>query len=125
MSEGGSACGGTVPELARIAAHAPFPPDLLAIAQALNIAFLAQPLSTGATQKVLALTTAIDEFAVHEREIYWLCRKKQSESTFSNVVLEKQIRVQATFRGANTVNKMAAKYAAHLAASANPLQGTA
>ena len=112
-------------ELARIAAHAPFPPDLLATAQALNIAFLAQPLDTDATQKVLALKTAIDEFAVHEREIYWLCRKKQSESTFSNVVLEKKIGVQATFRGANTVNKMAAKYAAHLAASANPLQGTA
>ena len=60
----------------------------------------------------MALKTAIDDFATHEREIYWLCHKKQSESTFSNAVLEKTLGRQATFRGANTVQKMAAKYAA-------------
>jgi uncharacterized protein (DUF1697 family) len=59
----------------------------------------------------MAMKTAIDDFATHEREIYWLCLKKQSESTFSNVVLEKTLSRQATFRGANTVQKMAARYA--------------
>ena len=59
----------------------------------------------------MALKTDIDDFATQEREIYWLCRKKQSESTFSNAVLEKTLGRQATFRGANTVQKMAAKYA--------------
>jgi uncharacterized protein (DUF1697 family) len=58
----------------------------------------------------MALKTAIDDFATHEREIYWLCRKKQSESAFSNAVLAKTLRRQATFRGANTVQKMAARY---------------
>ena len=101
-------------ELARIAAHQPFAPDALAAAQALNIAFLAQPLDQAATQKVLALKTEIDDFAVHGREVYWLCRRKQSESTFSNVVFEKKLGVQATFRGASTVRKLAARYAAHL-----------
>ncbi len=97
-------------ELARIAAHEAFPPSDLAAAQALNIAFLAAPLDAEAVRKLMALKTAIDDFATHEREIYWLCRKKQSESTFSNAVLEKTLRRQATFRGANTVQKMAAKY---------------
>ena len=59
----------------------------------------------------MALKTTIDDFATHEREIYWLCLKKQSESTFSNAVLEKTLGRQVTFRGANTVQKMAAKYA--------------
>ena len=97
-------------ELARIATHQAFPPSDLAVAQALNIAFLAAPLDAEAVRKLMALKTAIDDFATHEREIYWLCRKKQSESTFSNAVLEKTLGRQATFRGANTVQKMAAKY---------------
>ena len=112
-------------ELARIAAHRPFPPHELAAAQARNIAFLAQPLDASAVQKVLGLKSDIDDFAVHEREIYWLCRKKQSESTFSNIVLEKTLRVQVTFRGANTVNKMAAKYAAHITSPNDLSQRTA
>ena len=101
----------TEAELARIAAHSPFPRSQLAAAYALNIAFLAAPLDAEAVRKLMALKTAIDDFATHEREIYWLCLKKQSESTFSNAVLEKTLGRQATFRGANTVQKMAAKYA--------------
>jgi uncharacterized protein (DUF1697 family) len=102
----------TEAELARIASCSPFPQAQLDAAQALNIAFLADPLDAEARRKLMALKTEIDDFATHEREIYWLCRKKQSESTFSNAVLEKTLRRQATLRGANTVQKMAAKYAA-------------
>ncbi len=98
-------------ELARIAAHRTFPQTALDAAQALNIAFLAAPLDAESVQKLMALQTEIDDFATHDREIYWLCRKKQSESTFSNAVLEKTLGRQATLRGANTVQKMAAKYA--------------
>jgi uncharacterized protein (DUF1697 family) len=48
---------------------------------------------------------------VHGREVYWLCRKKQSESTFSNAVLEKTLGRASTIRGVNTIQKMVAKYA--------------
>jgi hypothetical protein len=41
-----------------------------------------------------------------------LCRKKQSESKFSNVMLEKTIGQAATMRGINTIQRMAAKYGA-------------
>ena len=99
-------------ELARIAAHQAFPQSQLDAAQALNIAFLTGPLDAESLQKLMALKTDIDDFVAHEREIYWLCRKRQSESTFSNAVLEKTLGRQATLRGANTLQKMAAKYAA-------------
>ena len=97
-------------ELATIAAYQPFPPAEFAAAAAFNIGFLAEPLDAISTQKVLALKTDIDDFHVHGREIYWLCRVRQSDSKFSNAVLEKTLKRAATFRGANTVVKMAAKY---------------
>jgi len=97
-------------ELAEIAHYQPFRQSDLDAAAALNIAFLTDKLDDQSKQKLMALRTEIDDFHVHEREIYWLCRKKQSESTFSNAVLEKTLRQRATFRGTNTVKKMAAKY---------------
>jgi len=99
-------------ELAAIANYKPFRPSELAAAAALNIAFLAEKLDDKSKQKLMALRTEIDGFHVHDREIYWLCRKKQSESTISNAVLEKTLGRPSTLRGANTVHKMAAKYSA-------------
>jgi uncharacterized protein (DUF1697 family) len=101
----------TEAELAALAEYQPFPQTQLAQAVALNVAFLAEPLDSEGEAKLMALYTEIDDFHVHGREIFWLCRKKQSESTFSNAVLEKALRRQATLRGINTVRKLAAKYA--------------
>ncbi len=98
-------------ELAAIATYQPFRQPDLDAATALNIAFVADPLDGEAEQKLMALRTEIDNFHVRGREIYWLCRKKQSESTFSNAVLEKTIGRPSTLRGANTIKKMADKYA--------------
>jgi uncharacterized protein (DUF1697 family) len=97
-------------ELAVIANYKPFSQADLELAIALNIAFLADRLDDTSKQKLMALRTDIDDFHIHEREIYWLCRKKQSESKISNAVLEKILGQKITLRGANTVKKMAAKY---------------
>ena len=97
-------------ELADIASYKPFRPSELDAAVALNIAFLADSLDDKSKQKVMALRTGIDDFHIHGREVYWLCRKKQSESTFSNAVLEKTLGRSSTLRGANTIKKIAAKY---------------
>ena len=51
----------------------------------------------------------IDDFKVHGREVYWLCKVRQSDSKFSNAVFEKKTGVRATFRGASTVTKLAVK----------------
>ena len=98
-------------ELVAIANYQPFRPSDLEAAAAFNIAFLTDKIDAKSTQKLMALRTDIDDFRVHEREIYWLCRKKQSESTISNAVLEKTLGRQSTLRGINTVKKIAAKYA--------------
>jgi len=100
----------TDPELAAIAHYQPFQQSDPDAAATLNIAFLAAPLDPVSRQKLMALRTEIDDFNVHRCEIYWLCRKKQSESTFSNAVLEKALGRKATLRGVSTVKKMAENY---------------
>jgi len=100
----------TEAELAEIAKHQPFPKAEFESAAAFNIAFLAEALDDGSRRKLMALRTDIDSFHIRGREVYWLCRRKQSESTFSNAVLEKTTGKRSTLRGANTVVKLAARY---------------
>jgi uncharacterized protein (DUF1697 family) len=97
-------------ELAAVANYKPFSRPDLDGAAALNIAFLAGGLDDKSSQRLMALRTDVDDFHVHGREIYWLCRKKQSGSKISNAVLEKAVGQKSTLRGANTVKKMAARY---------------
>jgi uncharacterized protein (DUF1697 family) len=97
-------------ELAAIANYKPFPKPQMDSAAALNVAFLSETLDNKSKKLLMALKSDIDDFHVHGREVYWLCLKKQSESKFSNAVFEKTLGVKSTFRGINTVRKMAEKY---------------
>lgn len=58
----------------------------------------------------MSFKTAVDDFHIHGREIYWLCRIRSSDSDFSLAKLEKVLGKQATFRKSTTVHKMAALY---------------
>lgn len=100
----------TEAELKEIVNYESFPQAKLDAATAFNIAFLKEPLDEKSKQKAMALHTHIDDFHIHGRELYWLCQKKQSESTFSNAVLERTIGKPSTIRGVATVQKIAAKY---------------
>jgi uncharacterized protein (DUF1697 family) len=100
-------------EVNSIAAYEPFSPTVMKASVALNIAFLKDPLDQLSIQKLMALKSNIDDFHIHEREIYWLCLKKQSESTFSNALLEKTLGKQSTLRGIKTIKSLAAIYPAN------------
>ena len=97
-------------EVAAIAFYRPFTEKKLDSALAFNVAFLAEPMDAATSRGVQNFKTDIDNFHVHGREVYWLCRKKQSESTFSNNAFEKALKLRATFRGMKTIKKLAAKY---------------
>lgn len=97
-------------EVAAVAAYQPFSPAEMATAQAFNVGFLAETPDDQSVAKIHTFATDIDAFHVHGREIYWACRKKQSESTFSNAVLERALRRPSTWRNLNTVQRLAAKY---------------
>ena len=97
-------------DLAQIAAYQPFKTADVAAARTLNVAFVREPLSPGALAVLISLKTDVDDFHAKGREVYWLSRVKQSESTFTNAVFERLLKVRATFRGVNTVAKIAAKW---------------
>lgn len=90
----------------------PFPTEALESASALNVAFLASPPGSDEVAALEALATDIDAFAVRGREAYWLCRRRQSESTISGAILERALRQRSTLRSFNTVARLAAKYPA-------------
>ena len=102
----------TAPELVAIANFRPFPEARIRSAGAFCVGFLGRPLDAAAMRALASLANPIDDFKAHGREVYWLCTKKQSESKFSNAVFEKTTGARVTFRGANTVAKLAAKAAA-------------
>lgn len=97
-------------ELADVATHAPFTPAKMESARAFNVGFLKERLDAASTRALMAFASDVDDFHTHQREIYWVCKTKQSDSKFSNVRLEKAIGMSCTFRGASTVTKLAAKY---------------
>ena len=100
----------TEKEVAAILNYLPFPQAVLDKSMAFNIAFLSETPNATALQKLNSLKNEIDDFHVHGRELYWICKVKQSDSKFSNVVLEKNLGMKATFRGAKTLQKLGAKY---------------
>jgi len=97
-------------ELGALVKGCPFPEAEVAAAQALNVALLQAPLTGEAETRLQALGTELDAFRASGREVWWLCQVKQSESTFSNAVFEKALGLKATFRGFNTLQRLAAKY---------------
>jgi uncharacterized protein (DUF1697 family) len=100
----------TAQELAVIASYQPFSDLELQFAVALNIAFLIDPIATDNIKVLNSLQTSVDDFHSNDREIYWLCRVKQSDSKFSNAILEKKLKLKSTLRGVDTIIKIAAKY---------------
>ena len=100
----------TEEELAAIAKYEPFNKSHLKDAKALNVGFLAEPPGLAAKKLIAAFRSEIDDFDVRGREVYWLSRAKQSDSKFNNVRFEKMLSVRATWRGMNTVRRLATKY---------------
>jgi uncharacterized protein (DUF1697 family) len=100
----------TPAEIARAAAYQPFPeaPD----DSTLYVGFLASSPSAEVQAKVAGCRTPVDEFHVREREVYWLCHKRFSDSPFSGAKLEKALGMPTTLRNLTTVRKLAEKYAA-------------
>lgn len=97
-------------EVQEVANYDPFPAEEMNAAMVLNVGFLAEPLSREVAEKLMTYRNAMDDLHVQGREVYWLCRMKQTESPVAKAGFEKITKTKATFRGVNTVRKLAAKY---------------
>jgi uncharacterized protein (DUF1697 family) len=102
----------TPAELAATAAHAPWPAaEFASPDSALYISFFAAPPPAEMLGRLLALRTPDDDFAVHGRELFWLRRRRISETTIPDAALNRAIGQPSTMRNATTVRKLAAKLA--------------
>lgn len=100
----------SAPELSVIASYQAFSASELQTAIALNVAFLAEPITADSIKILNTLKTSVDDFHANDREIYWLCKIKQSDSKFSNAILEKKLKLKSTIRTINTLEKISAKH---------------
>ncbi len=100
----------TPPELAVVAHYNAFPESEFVAGAKLYMAFLKEVPGKEAQHRVQAYQNEVDEFHIHQRELYWLCRKSQSTSTFSGALLERALGSPATLRSITTVRKMVLKY---------------
>jgi uncharacterized protein (DUF1697 family) len=96
-------------ELLEIANHKPF--KKIPENGTLFIAFASDAPSKAAQEKLFSLQTGTDKFSFGDREIYWLCLTRFSDSKFSGASLEKTLGVPVTVRNFGTIARIAAKCA--------------
>lgn len=99
-------------ELEEIVNYKPFKAAELDSAQAFNVAFIKEAMTSDLKKKLAGFKTDIDDFHTMGREVYWICKVRQSDSKFSNSLFERTLKINSTFRGIKTVIKLAAKYPA-------------
>jgi uncharacterized protein (DUF1697 family) len=97
-------------ELRHIAHQRPFSGSERDGAHSVLVAFLSSPPEPAATKNLIACRSETDDFYIQNREVYWLCRTRLSDSTFSGARLEKIMGKRATMRNLTTIKRLAAKY---------------
>ncbi|HVS39346.1 MAG TPA: DUF1697 domain-containing protein [Gemmataceae bacterium] len=103
----------TPAELAVVAAFRPFAAaEIEAPGHTLHIGFLRDVPAEAAARKLLSLRTEYDDFHVHGRELYWLCRGRFSDSLVGWPVVARTIATASTMRNRSTVQKLAAMHPA-------------
>lgn len=98
-------------EVGTIAGYEPFnDADPEAERNVVYIAFLSDRPGEEAKKKLLSFATEDDLLHISGREVYWLSRKKMSESEFSGARLEKILGMPATLRNSTTIKRLGSKY---------------
>ena len=100
----------TLPELVAVTGAQPFEAEVVSAAAAYNVAFTENTVTTEQRSRLAAFRTQFDDFAAIGREIFWICRVRQSESRFANAAMERSLGTSVTWRGINTVRRLVARY---------------
>jgi uncharacterized protein (DUF1697 family) len=101
----------TPADLAAVVRHEPFAREVIDPERhTLYVGFLGSLPTKEMTRSVLALRTPVDEFHIHQRELYWGCRTRFSDSQVKNTVLARAVGMPMTVRNITTVRKLAEKY---------------
>lgn len=99
-------------EIATVAAARPFSgADMEAPAHTVLAIFFKAPLAADLARKVTAIRTDVDEFHVSQRELYWLCRIKMSESKVWTLPEMRALKLpKSSMRNVTTLRKIAEQF---------------
>ncbi|MDF2960205.1 MAG: hypothetical protein K0S39_1940 [Paenibacillus sp.] len=98
----------TIDEMEEIIKRNPFNLNESQENEKIYVSFLSGEPGTEAIASLLTYKNEVDDFHVLKREVYILCRGNYGKSLFSNNFLEKKLKLSATTRNWQTVNKLAA-----------------
>ncbi len=93
----------TIPEVAEIEKRSPF--TVKGKEDSVYVAFLHESPNAAATSALMALKNNANDFAILEREVYWL-RLGKDDPLFLKNPLEKVLKLSATARNMTTIRKL-------------------
>lgn len=97
----------TIPEVGELEKRSPFKSDKKE--KDVYIGFLHETPSAAAASTLMALKNELNDFAILDREVYWL-RLNKDDSIFLKNSLEKILKMSATVRNITTIQKLYEKY---------------
>jgi uncharacterized protein (DUF1697 family) len=100
----------SIEEIHAISVYEPFSADAAKAAHVISVGFLRDKLSESVVEQVMTFRSDVDDFHVHGREAYWLCKVSQLETKVNAKKFEKAIGGPATWRNVNTIVRLAKKY---------------
>lgn len=97
-------------EIRAISVYQPFSSEAIKAAHVVSVGFLRDTLSASVIEQVMGFRSEVDDFHVHGREAYWLCRVGQNETKVNAKKFERALGGPTTWRNTNTVVRLADKY---------------
>ena len=102
----------TPEEVAEVSRRLPFPAkDMEERSHTVHVGFLRSAPDAKLTAYFAGNATAMDAFAIHGRELYWLVRGRTLESLVKWQVVERAVKLDMTMRNISSVRKLTAKLA--------------
>ena len=100
----------TPDDVAAVGRQRPFPDgDMAQPGHTVHVGFLRRVPDANVTAYLAGSATAMDAFAIHGRELYWLVRGKTMESLVKWPAVERAVQLEMTMRNLTSVRKLAAK----------------
>jgi uncharacterized protein (DUF1697 family) len=100
----------SIEEIQAVSVYAPFSSEAVKAAHVISVGFLRDKLSESGIEQVMTFRSDVDDFQVHGREAYWLCKVSQIDTKVNAKKFERALVGPVTWRNVNTIVRLAKKY---------------
>ena len=100
----------SIEEIRAICVYQPFSSEAVKGAHVVSVGFLKDALSADVIEQVMSFRSDCDDFHVHGRQAYWLCRVPQTDTKVNAKKFERALGGPTTWRNTNTIVRLEDKY---------------